>query len=74
MFKLTVLKKAAKFLVRAIVTQKMALWFARQYVSATKTKKDDYSLDLLEAVLDGDEAAAQEAVKKLYKEFFKDAK
>lgn len=73
MFKLTMLKKAAKFLIRAIITKKMVLWFVRQYVSATKTKKDDYSLDLLEAILDEDEEAAQEAVKKLYKEFFTDA-
>lgn len=51
--------------IKAFFTQTMLVWALRLYVKDTKTKVDDYSVDLLEALLKNDVSRAAEAARKV---------
>lgn len=59
----------AKTLLRVFVSKKMIIWTLRAYAKFTKSKVDDHSVDLLEALLANDVDKARDAVKKLHKEW-----
>jgi hypothetical protein len=51
--------------IKAMFTKSMLVWALRLYAKGTETKVDDYSVDLLEALLDGDSSRTAEAAKKV---------
>lgn len=51
--------------IKAFFTQKMLVWALRLYVKDTTTKVDDYSVDLLEALLKNDVNRAAESARKV---------
>ncbi|MFU2512454.1 hypothetical protein [Pseudoalteromonas sp. ASV78] len=59
----------AKTLLRVFMSKKMVIWTLRAYAKFTKSKVDDHSVDLVEALLSNDVEAAREAVKQLHHEW-----
>lgn len=64
-----ILPTMAKTLLRVFMSQKMIIWTLRAYSDFTKSKVDNHSVDLLEALLSNDVEKAREAVKQLHHEW-----
>ncbi|WP_115720180.1 hypothetical protein [Gallaecimonas mangrovi] len=56
---------AGKNIVAALITKKMVLWALERYAASTKTKVDDFAVQLVEGGLEADTAKIQTAVQGL---------
>ncbi|EKE75202.1 hypothetical protein [Gallaecimonas xiamenensis] len=62
---LDLLVAAGKNVVAALITKKMVLWALERYAASTKTKVDDFAVQLVEGGLEADTNKIQAAVQGL---------
>lgn len=65
----SLLVRAGGTAIKAFFTKTMLVWSLRLYVKSTDNKVDDYSVDLLEALLDNNVDRAAEAARKVAEQY-----
>lgn len=65
----SLLVRAGGTAIKAMFTKSMLVWALRLYAKSTSSKVDDYSVDLLEALLSGDTGRTAEAAKKVAEQY-----
>lgn len=66
--------KAGGTAIKALFTRTMLVWALRLYAKTSDTKVDDYSVDLLEALLSNNVERAAEAARKVAETYIAERK